>query len=147
MWCCFCMSICYFPFFILTSRLMKNRKVFLPARRLCLPLSLTICLCISASCEEKKMFWQIIPISENKVTTTEWNTVTKKSTVWCLNIYLLWSPFLPGHCFFLSTLTFIKLSSSEHDMRFFSLKEFKKHKNLRTIFLRVQQILYVSTLI
>lgn len=76
-----------------------------------------------------KMFWQIIPISVNKVPMTERNAATRKETVWFMNIYSLWGPFLPElfPSFLLSSLLLsCFLLRAWHEIPL--LKGFKRHR-------------------
>lgn len=76
-----------------------------------------------------KMFWQIIPISVNKVPITEGNAATRKETIWFMHIYSLWGPFLPGlfPSFFLSSLLLsCFLLRAWHEISL--LKDMKRYK-------------------
>lgn len=120
-----------FPFLFvsLTScSLTKNRKVSaFSLEAVSASASHHLSVYLRLSCVE--MFWQIIPISVNKVPMTERNAATRKETVWFMNIYSLWGPFLPElfPSFFLSSLLLsCFLLRAWHEISL--LKDFKRHK-------------------
>lgn len=125
-WLSFLFFFLFLPLLVFLTSCSRRTGKFLPlAWRLCLPPSLTICLCLFCV----KMFWQIVPVSVNKVPMTERKAATRKETIWFMNIDSLWGPFLPGlfPSFFLPSLLlscFLLGAWQEISL----LKDFKRHK-------------------
>lgn len=117
-----------FSFCFLNLLLTKNRKVSaFSLEAVSASASHHLSVYLRLSCVE--MFWQIIPISMNKVPMTERNAATRKETVWFMNIESLWGPFLPElfPSFFLSSLLLsCFLLRAWHEISL--LKNFKRYK-------------------
>lgn len=130
-------------FFILTSYIMKNRKVFpssleAVSASVCHHLSVYLCLLwvkqIFSYLNEKSNYDRMKHSNQKKQLVDPWG-----STSFGVHVYVY-------ICFFLSTLTFTNVFYHEHDMRFLHWSNLR-NTNLRTIFLRVHLILWVSILI